>query len=336
MQPLDSTGNCVIGIANPSGVNGKALSFLELPGGIWNIAETQCTDVGFRHFAGEIRAFQPPSRRLRLAHGAFAPPRVGSRSAGSWTGVAQMADFPLRQLDVPWRGHEWTSGRSLFSSFQVGPHCVLGAVLYAPPKGPTYSNAPSLTAELLQTVTEELVLGQSGPRFVAGDFNTDSQGQAAFHHWRSLGWEECQDLAYWRFQRPYTATCKGSTYPDQLWLSPELARWLRQVDCWDTIFADHALLFASFDFPTHPVWQHTWFQPPVLPWETVDFDKLEFDSQEALQWGSDDLTSSFKNWSQLAEGELHRGVLFLGEVPLPKCISGPLHWFRLLLAVLAM
>eukprot|EP00438_Fugacium_kawagutii_P006440 Skav208839 [mRNA] locus=scaffold1193:177041:181282:+ [translate_table: standard] len=296
--------DCALGVANPSGLRGKTLSVLDLPYGLWNFSETQCTDLGFRSVAGELRAFQQPRRNLRIEHGCFAPPRAGSVSAGSWTGVAQCSDFPLRRLCIPWRGHEWDSGRTLVSSFQIGSQCVIGAVVYAPPLGPTYPNASMLTAELLATLTEEIVLGQTGPRFIAGDFNTSSQGQAAFMHWRSLGWSECQEIALARFDRQPTPTCKNSTSPDQIWLSPELQRWMTGVQCHDDIFADHAVLYTQLTVPTDLGWQHTWFQPAALPWDSVDPATLSFEDQCPHQWDNANLTHSFKVWSEQAEGEL--------------------------------
>ena len=126
----------VLGTANPSGLAGKSLALLDLPPGIWNFSETQCTEWGFQRVSRELRAFQSTGRRLSFTHGAYANPRVGSKTAGTWTGVAQMADCPLRQLAVPWRGFEYISGRAMISQFQLGSNSVLGASVYGPPKGP--------------------------------------------------------------------------------------------------------------------------------------------------------------------------------------------------------
>eukprot|EP00438_Fugacium_kawagutii_P023471 Skav220967 [mRNA] locus=scaffold1928:399017:402731:+ [translate_table: standard] len=294
----------VIGIANPSGVTGKTHSFLELDRGIWNIAETQCTDRGFRSFEKEIRAFQSPDRRLQVAHGAFAPPRHNSNIAGTWTGVAQLSDFPLRGLEIPWRGHEWTSGRTLVSSFHVDEHTVVGATIYAPPRGPTYRNAKALTTEMLMTITEELILGQRGPRFVAGDFNLDSHDLPTFHHWRALGWEEAQVFGLRRFGRSVQPTCKGSTTPDQLWLSPELQQWIRDVHTNDEVFADHATLHVTVTSPASALWNFHWHQPAVLPWDSVDSSTFDFGPQVPHEWSLDSMTDSFCVWSQQAELEL--------------------------------
>ena len=321
-NPGPACNTCVIGVANPSGVANKVEMCLELDRGIWSFAETQATEIGFHRFAKAMKAFQPSDRSLSLVHGAFAPPRVGSLTAGSWTGVCHLSDFPVRPLVVPWRGFEFESGRSLISAFQLGVHTVLGAAIYAPPSGPTYGNAKGLTNELLSTLTEELIIGQVGPRFVAGDFNLGSMDLDTFAHWRSLGWTECQDLAAVRFGRSHIPTCKHSTAPDQIWLSPELQEWVLGVDSNDQCFPDHATLQVQIQIPSFRTWTYEWFQPSILPWSSlpVPVDQLDFGSQDPFAWNSADLTGSFKSWSCTAEAELLHG--FEPYVPVHKGFRG--------------
>ena len=133
----------------------------------------------------------------------------------------------------------------MVSAFQVGASRILGAAIYAPPRGPTYGDPRKLTSAMLATLTEEVVIGRSGLRFIAGDLNLESTALEAFAHWRSLGWEECQTFALRHFNRQPTFTCKGSTSPDQIWLSPELQQFVQAVDSSDEIFSDHAALQVS-------------------------------------------------------------------------------------------
>lgn len=294
----------VIGSANPSGINGKVQSFLDLPPGIWSVAETQATQPVFDRFYRELRAFQAPARSVRMCHGAFAPLRSNSRVAGAWTGVAQLGDCAMKQLVLPWRGHEWTSGRLMVSSFHLGGHCLLGGTVYAPPRGPTYTNATALTSELLDTVTQELALGASGPRFIAGDMNVDTMELPAFASWRALGWKEAQELAFERYGRARQPTSKGVAIRDHLWLSPELAHWFDSVDCLHEVFSDHSPLLARFSVPLSTAWQHVWPQPAVLPWNEMQGRDLTPPAQSPYQWAGVDLTASFASWSHQAESEL--------------------------------
>ena len=296
-----------LGVANPSGLSHKEFSFLELPVGIWNVAETQASETTFRRFARALRSHQGTHRNLSVHHGEFAPLRVGSTFAGAWTGVAQISDFPSRPLHIPWRGAEYRSGRCLISAFNIGTNCLLGASVYAPPKGPTYSNARQLTGELLATITEELVIGRSGFRFVAGDFNCAPTEQEAFFQWKALGWIEVQELARLRFGTIPQPTCKGATQPDQLWISPELQAWFLGVEVCDSRFADHATVSARLCCPDWNVWQYHWHQPSLLPWDALSLP-LDFGSQTSFDWNAVDLTSSFRAWSSLAEDELIRSA----------------------------
>eukprot|EP00435_Cladocopium_sp_Y103_P045783 s1301_g13.t1 len=220
----------------------------------------------------------------------------------------------MRALKVPWRGHEFSSGRANMASFHFGSQCVLGAVLYAPPRGPTYGDARALTAELLATVTEELVMGRQGPRYVAGDFNAAPSDHAAFQHWRSLGWQECQDLAFSWFSRAPQPTCKSSTRPDHIWLSPELQRWVTDVQVLDEVFADHAVLQTHLSIPHDSSWQRSWRMPSILPWTDLT-TALDFHDQASFSWTSLDLTSSFKAWSAAAEHEVIHAMSSHVHVP---------------------
>lgn len=104
----------VLGTSNPSGLSNKALSYLELDRGIWNVAETQLTDVGFHRFSKELRAFQQSERSVQIRHGAFAPPRARSTIAGSRTGVAQISDVPMRSIRE-YHGEVLSTNREEFS-----------------------------------------------------------------------------------------------------------------------------------------------------------------------------------------------------------------------------
>ena len=196
-----------LGTFNPAGLSSRAPSFLELPQGVWGCTETQCTQLQFQSFNRDLR-FQAKTlgRSPCALHGGFAPLRPGSDSCGAWTGVAFLADFALRPLALPWRGLEFIGGRALCAESIIGPHRLLGGVVYAPPSGPTYGSTVALSNDLLQCFTENLVNGATGFRWICGDFNRDIYALATFDLWRSAGWIEAQELASIRWNRP-TCTC---------------------------------------------------------------------------------------------------------------------------------
>ena len=295
-----------LGTFNPSGLAGKALSCLEVGAGVWGVAETQSTQSGFTQFQRDLH-FQARSqnRRLRAVHGGFAPLRPGSQQAGAWTGVAFLSDITVRPFDLPWRSLEFSSGRTLCCAFHFGQHHLLGATVYLPPSGPTYGNTTSVASSLLEVLTEDLILGASGFRFLCGDFNRSPDSLALFDTWRQAGWEEIQILAEQRFQRTRIPTSKKSAFSDHLWISPELAALLTDVQVIEAIFADHDPLCATFKFPKAHVHQFHWPVPAVFPWDSMpdnfDFETLPPYSSTAF---SADPTRTFSKWSAKAEEQM--------------------------------
>ena len=239
-----------LGCFNPSGLTSRATSFLELPQGVWGSAETQLSQHTFNTFRRDLRSqAKTLGRSSNIIHGGFAPLRPGSETCGAWTGVAFLADHSLRPLNVPWHGLEYVGGRALCAEAIVGPHHLLGGVIYAPPSGPTFGSTTTIANELLSCLTENLVHGATGFRWICGDFNRDIYALSTFDVWRAAGWQEVQELALNRWGRLREPTSKGKAISDHLWISPELAVHLRQVETFDELFVDHAALGACFALP---------------------------------------------------------------------------------------
>ena len=290
----------VVGTANPSGINGKALAFASLPWGIWNVAETQASQPVFARFQRELNWMT--QYKLHCKHGHFAPFRPHSDFAGSWTGVAQISPGPIHPVPLQWQGASYQSGRIMLSSFALHEHTLLGASVYAPPAGPTYRNAKQLSSQLLEQLTAELVLSSHGPRFIAGDFNCDTEDLQVFTTWRLAGWEEIQHLAEKRFSQPRLPTSKGKAIRDHLWLSPELQQWLLEVHVDSEHFADHAILYGRFRLPESRWWHQHWPMPSNLPWQHLRPDRLP--DSAAHHWDTMNMSQSFVHWSRATEQAL--------------------------------
>ena len=299
-ESVDSASCLVVGTANPSGINGKALAFASLPWGIWNVAETQASYPVFARFQRELHWMS--QHKLHCKHGHYAPLRPHSDFAGAWTGVAQIAPGPIHPVPMQWQGASYQSGRITLSHFSLQEHSILGACVYAPPSGPTYRQAKKLSSQLLEQITAELVLSSSGPRFIAGDFNCDTGDLQTFATWRLAGWEEIQHLAEQRFSTPRSPTSKGRAIRDHLWISPELQQWLCSVTVDSDHFADHSILYGCFRLPSSSWWQQHWPMPSMLPWQHLHPDQLPITS--AHRWNSDDMTASFAQWSKSTESAL--------------------------------
>ena len=214
----------VLSIGNPSGISNK-LDHLDLfPNGWHHIVESQASRRQQSVFQGYLRGLSSrQDRLLRSTLGHPAPLRSGSNHAGAWTGVMTFGDLPLKEVPMQWPSGEHVSGRVLVT---MGVACgleITTATVYCPPKGPTYPNAKQLSESLLTPITEQLVLGRQGARAIVGDFNCMPGSLTQMRIWRSHGWIEIQELFQeWHDIQP-RPTCKHSTSPDQIWMSPELA-----------------------------------------------------------------------------------------------------------------
>ena len=97
-----------------------------------------------------------------------------------------------------------------------------GANLYAWPQSPTWPKAKQWTNDLLSHLTQQLIYGRSGPRFVAGDYNHSDDQLADLDLWRQAGWVEIQELAFNLWGRAPRPTFNGSTFIDKIFVSPGL------------------------------------------------------------------------------------------------------------------
>ena len=264
--------NFAITCCNPSGVAGKEAALLDLPHGIVNVAETHLSSVGHRSSLGYIRKLAAStSRRLRLIPGAPVALRPQSTVTGTWSGVLQMADFGGHRLDLPWPNQEYSLGRVLTSKFFVGTAALVGTVLYGWTSSPSWPQGRQATLDLLTHLTEQVILGSSGPRYITGDFNGDETHFAILNHWKNLGWVEAQDLHAALFQELPRPTFQHKTRPDRLYLSPELAQHFVRSSLRDD-FAGHSTLIGYFDMPCEAVPRQWWRQASKIPWSAVDLN----------------------------------------------------------------
>eukprot|EP00435_Cladocopium_sp_Y103_P004570 s2426_g1.t1 len=303
-----------LGVANPSGISNKLHMLGHLPIGLWHFAETQASFHQQCQVRKHLKTISyQQERNIRCIMGAPAALRPGSVVAGSWTGVMCFGDCPLRHVPHVWPSDEYTSGRVALSVAHVGSLAVSMATVYCPAKGPTFPRAKALAEELLQPVTQTLVLSRAGPRAIVGDFNHKAGSLDQTKIWQQHGWIELQDYMFQTYGVAPQNTCKFATAPDQMWLSPELALLISNVAVWD-IFPDHAVLVAGVRVPQLPRYQLQWRLPGHIPWDHLDSEYwlsapdigpfLGTDFQHVGCPESVDQTQStqaFRSWSQRFE-----------------------------------
>lgn len=87
--------------------------------------------------------------------------------------------------------------------------------------------------------------------------------------WENLGWVNIQHWARDHLGIPVRATTKGNVPIDHVFLSPELAVYLKGILVDDTYFADHAILSATLEFPEAPPLLPRWYQPKAFDWKSI-------------------------------------------------------------------
>eukprot|EP00438_Fugacium_kawagutii_P025911 Skav228848 [mRNA] locus=scaffold4472:1077:5912:+ [translate_table: standard] len=289
-----------VGVSNPGGLRGKECHVLELDVGIWTMAETQLSTQSMRPSAGRFRAGgRNMNRAVRPLFSAGAPLRTGSSWAGSWSGVATIADWPSARLNLVWPQEHWSSARVLVSRHWIGQYPIVIGGFYGFAQGPTWPQSRKLSDSLLETMTTNIVMGMQGIRIIQGDFNYNPGELLQQRIWRRYSWCEAQELAEQLFDHQTQMTCKNSTQRDQIWLSPEAASLMRGIHVFD-LFADHKAVSVKLAIPGTMTSISTWPRPSKLPWQEISTD--DWQPTCDLNFSQDaDSTAFFSQWSASLE-----------------------------------
>ena len=255
-----------LGVSNPGGLRSKEDMVLMLGPGIWTLTETQLSSVTTKNAA---RAFKAGGRKLdRLVRPHFghpAPLRQGSTWAGKWTGVCTVSDWPSMSLRLPWTHEHWSTGRMLLTRHWIHGFPITVGGFYGYAQGPTWPAARQLNDQLLETFTQEFVIGMSGVRLLVGDFNFEPSELVQQQIWERHGWCNAQSLAAQTLLHEWRPTCKGVKERDQIWLSPEAAQLLRGIS-FEEQFADHLTVMIQLLVPSKTTRIQPWPRPSNIPW----------------------------------------------------------------------
>jgi len=121
----------------------------------------------------------------------------------------------------------------------------------------------------LKCITDTIVHGARGFRFITGDFNQPHGIIDQTKIWEQLRWKEDQMYLQAKECRPVQSTCKNSTTRDFVWLPPELLQHLDSVEVIEHIFPDHAVVCAHLRpfFSPDPV--YLWRKPRTIDWNKI-------------------------------------------------------------------
>lgn len=85
------------------------------------------------------------------------------------------------------------------ATFQVQNSCIAGGVCYGYAHAPDSKVTQEMTDQLLSELTARIVVGFTGPAFVAGDLNQTLGVLAETCKWEARGWREIQTWANEQF-----------------------------------------------------------------------------------------------------------------------------------------
>ena len=249
---------------------------------LWGVCETHLTGLGIKAFRKEL-AFHDSN--FKLVPGAPVPYRSSAIQAigGKQLGVAVLSNLPTRSLQPSWDVEVWQGARfHMTTTFCLG-RWIHGATFYGPAFRADTTEVRSQADQLLQIMTNRIVMGMKGFRYIMGDFNQLDGQLLQPELWRKLGWKEIQTLGFELFGREPCNTCKSKTIKDFIWISPELAAYVESVTTLDDLFPDHSVLFAKFKPWSKPEPIPLWRKPKVIDWKNIPSALQSTGSKQSLQ-----------------------------------------------------
>lgn len=259
----------VIGTFNPSGLSGKCGEVNQLPKpGLWGFQESHLTGAGITKFKKELKWSKSTKN---FVHGAPAKPKSSAATSigGKHPGVGFLSDFPTRSIPHEWDSETYDLGRCHTAASFVQNHWITTGTVYGFADRAWTVEVQQHTNGLLDKLTSQIVDGSRGPRMICGDWNLEIHQVAFVSYWESQGWVEAQKLAQQKWHIVPQPTCKHTTIKDFLFLSPELASKVLEVNLDWSLFPDHAVLSATLADLGPPEAIPIWRKPASINWDQV-------------------------------------------------------------------
>eukprot|EP00438_Fugacium_kawagutii_P005458 Skav215027 [mRNA] locus=scaffold966:514741:519573:- [translate_table: standard] len=329
--PKSANTTLLIGCFNPTGLAGTEELLSQLPregATIWGVSETHLTQPGAQKFDRAMKCQKCP---LRTIHGSPVPPRSCTATAigGKQTGVSFLSNVPCRNMTPTWPKEEWAKSRFHVACFQVGERTVQGGVVYGHAHHTESIPTKLLTEQTCHWVTDRLLTHSTGLRFITGDFNQKAGDLECMRTWTNKGWVNVQEWAEQKLGRPIAPTCKGVTTVDHLYVSPELAMYLRDVRVFEDFFPEHAVLHAIFDLESNMPRIPKWRMPRPIDWDSIG--TLQ-ESDEPFHTTAADSTTRLQQIFQELESRVREKAQQVGA-PCPsqtfgRCQTEEVQWVR--------
>lgn len=287
-----------LGTFNPSGLRFKENYFQAhlSYGDIWTVAETHFFGKDVARFRSGLRAQKSPHKYCVTDQSSV---RRALLSQTSWKGVGVLSKHPTRAVPNGMPSYVQDSGRVLATTTLLGDAWITGAVVYGEPNGHNYPAYMKNNELLLHHAASHVCNLNVGPRFLSGDWNVMQDSLPAFAILAQAGFREIQDIALERWGYPVQMTCKGRTRPDFLYVSPEMADLLQDVEVTPDVWPDHAVLMGRFRSLRNAPSLWVWPTPEAFPW------KPDFPTQATWPADVGDVSQAYASlWKQIeADGE---------------------------------
>ena len=273
-----------IGLANPSGIQGKYQVLSDLNMDLLLVSETHHTAASHTALSRSWKATR--SNFKNIVAGCPMQPRSTASDAGQWAGVLMAAAHPLRPLSVPWPVDLYATGRIQFATAFCSNVWVSCGLVYGYPEGSkSHVDALDRTNAMLDFAVD-CMLDMSGPRIMGGDWNWTQSQLHACARLESYGWREVQDLELQRSGLMPRLTCKNSSRKDFLYVSPELVCQFRSLDLDPNVFSDHVVFRASFDCAGPCPVRYLWPCPTHVPWSDccLDLPPVDFTGDPSVAY----------------------------------------------------
>ena len=269
--PCEVKPGLVLGAFNPTGLMHKSAFLADLPTSehaIWGVSETHLTQQGVQKFRAEMRFNKS---EFSFYPGTPAPYRSSAPDAlgGKQVGTGFLTSLPTRPIANAWPAEVTKTARLMTHTFRCYDQWLHGVVFYGPAKGAETAVVRAEADELLSNITQLIVFGLTGKRFIMGDFNQLDGLLTQTKVWSDLGWKEIQDMEYEATGKKPVPTCKNCSRKDFVWISPELQPFWQSTAVDTLAFKDHAVLSAQFKPLCKPCKIPLWRQPKPIPWNKI-------------------------------------------------------------------
>ena len=282
-----------LGTFNPSGLRNKShyiqthLSW----GDVWTVAETHFFGKDLSRFRAGLKAAHSMHKYCITDQSSV---RRALLSQKSWKGVGVLSKVPVRPIPSSLPVLIQDSGRALLFTTLFGDAWITGAVIYGEPNAHHYPSFLKNNEHLLHHAAAHVCNLSSGPRFISGDWNVQQDSLPAFGLLAQAGFRDIQDIALERWGQPIQLTCKGKSRPDFMYVSPELADLLTEVEVIHDVWPDHAILCGRFRTLCNAPSMWVWPTPEPFPWPK------EFDTCAAWPEGNPEMNQAYADlWRQI-------------------------------------